>query len=92
MHNMWAFSIMTGHIITKEEEKRLYGWPEEVWRHYEELWSTVRDEADIPEGRRPIRLGIRFEEFEETEPSQKEVKNERKHRRSKNEGRHNKTR
>ena len=95
--NLSVYSTMTGHIITREEDKRISGYSDEQLRQMKKVWPIVQEasKAAKQEGAKTLRSGIHFERpmiFEETEPSQKEAKNERKHKRSKNEGRHNKTR
>jgi len=83
--NLHVFSIMTGHIITREEEERVSGLSTETWRQAEELWPNSHEQvkAIVPEGLRPPALGIHYEKeaiSEEREPSRKEAKyNERKH-------------
>lgn len=82
--NLQVFSIMTGHKITPEDEQRVLGWSEEEWRQEQRLLPVKlkQFEVNIPEGEPPLRFAIHFEK---TEPSQKEAKNERKHKAKKQE-------
>ena len=75
--NLYLFSTMTGHVITREEDKRIAGMSEEIRRQMRVVKAQML-RAKIP-GTRVVRLGIHHWEFEETEASQKEAKNERKH-------------
>lgn len=79
--NLNVFSTMTGHVITREEDKRVTGWSEGMWRQVKEIWTKIdKSKYIVPEGANPLRAGIRYERptiLEETEPSQEEAQNER---------------
>lgn len=92
--NLQLYSTMTGHVITREEDMRILGITDKMLHQMKEAFKRVEDEFTRPEGAVSLHSGMQFERpmlFEE-EPNQKEAQNERKNRRSKNEGRNKKAR
>lgn len=83
--NLHLLSTMTGNAITREEYIRISGLSDEEWRELRAAFSACEIKLDMPESPESVEVlssGIHYgwpTAFDEVEPSQKEAKNERKH-------------
>lgn len=64
--NLHVYSTMTGHVITREQERKLSGLSKEQWRRMEKAWPAIRDRvtAEVAGGARLFRSGMHFEKQE----------------------------